>query len=77
MSKNLKLKKVIKRFVPKPISCFSGSSMFMNICERFPYPYEYVYFTCSYLGRIFGPGYASVRVLTSPSLSLSLSLSLL
>ena len=27
--------------------------MFMNICERFPYPYEYVYFTCSYLGRIF------------------------
>ena len=27
--------------------------MFMNVCERFPYPYEYVYFTCSYLGRIF------------------------
>ena len=27
--------------------------MFMNICERFPYPYEYVYFTCLYLGRIF------------------------
>ena len=27
--------------------------MFMNICERFPYPYEYVYFTYSYLGRIF------------------------
>ena len=25
----------------------------MNICERFPHPYEYVYFTCAYLGRIF------------------------
>ena len=25
----------------------------MNICERFPYPYECAYFTCSYLGRIF------------------------
>ena len=27
--------------------------MFMNISERFPYPYENVYFTCLYLGRIF------------------------
>ena len=27
--------------------------MFMNISDCFPYPYEYVYFTCSYLGRIF------------------------
>ena len=53
MSKSLKLKKVIKSFVPEPILCFSDSYMFMNLCERFPYPYEYVYFTCSYLGRIF------------------------
>ena len=35
------------------VSCFFFRiPMFMNICERFPYPYEYVYFTCSYLGRI-------------------------
>ena len=27
--------------------------MFLNICERFPYPYEYVYFSCSHLARIF------------------------
>ena len=27
--------------------------MFMKICERFPCPYEYVYFTYSYIGRIF------------------------
>ena len=26
--------------------------MFMNICEYFPYLYEYVYFTYSYLGPI-------------------------
>ncbi len=31
ISKNLKLKKVIKRFVPEPISCFSDSPMRMNI----------------------------------------------
>ena len=31
MSKNLKLKKVIKSFVPELISCFSDSYMFMNI----------------------------------------------
>ena len=53
MSKNLKLKKINKSFVPEPISCFSDSYMFMNICERFPYPNEHVYFTYSYLGRIF------------------------
>ena len=41
MSKNLKLKKVIKSFVPEPISCVF----------RIPY----VYFTYSYLGRILGP----------------------
>ena len=50
MSKNLKLKKVIKSLVPEPISCFSDSHMFMNICERFPYPYDFTY---SYLDRIF------------------------
>ena len=31
MTKNLKLKKVNKSFVPEPISCFSDSYMFMNI----------------------------------------------
>ena len=35
MSKNLKLKKVIKSFVPEPISCFSNSYMFMNIVNVF------------------------------------------
>ena len=35
MSKNLKLKKVIKSFVPELISCFSDSYRRMNICERF------------------------------------------
>ena len=60
MSKNLKLKRVIKSFVLEPkeslqvFRVFSDSYMFMNICERFPYLYEYVYFTYSYLGRIFG-----------------------
>ena len=33
--------------------------MSMNICERFPYLYEYVYFTCFYLGRMFLDGYAT------------------
>ena len=37
MSKNLKLKKVNKSFVPEPISCFSDSYMFIKICERFMY----------------------------------------
>ena len=36
--------------------------MFMNIYERFPYPYEYVYFTYSYLGRIFGREYVTQRL---------------
>ena len=49
MTKNLKLKKVNKSFVPEPISGFSNSYMRMNICERFPYLYDYVYFTYSYL----------------------------
>ena len=26
--------------------------MFMNICERFPYPYEYVYFIYPYHGYV-------------------------
>ena len=53
MSKDLKLKKVDKSFVPEPkesrqvFRVFSGSYMFMNICERFPYRYEYVYFSYS------------------------------
>ena len=44
MSKNLKLKKVNKSFVPEPISCFSDSYMCYELCERFLYPYEYAYF---------------------------------
>ena len=60
MPKNLKLKKVDKSFVPEPISCFSDSYMRMNICERFPYLYEYVYFTYSYLGRTFWRGYVTL-----------------
>ena len=58
MSKNLKLKKVNKSFVPEPISCFSDSYAYeYEHYERFPYPCEYVYFTCSYLSRIIGPIY--------------------
>ena len=58
MSKNLKLKKEIKSYEPElknrvVFRVFSDSYMFMNICERLPYPYEDVYFTCSYLCRIF------------------------
>ena len=60
MSKNLKLKKVNKSFVPEPKKRESSSvssvfqiPLFMNICERFPYPYEYVDIPCSYLGRKF------------------------
>ena len=50
MSKNLKLKKVIKSFVPEPIS-----SVF-----RIPiWLWTYVPFTCLYLGRIFGRGYVT------------------
>ena len=42
MPKNLKLKKVIKCFIPEPEVVFRAFRipMFMNICERFPYPYE-------------------------------------
>ena len=51
ISKNLKLKKVIKRFVPEPkkkiIKCFAYFGI------------PYVYFPYSYLGRIFGRGYAT------------------
>ena len=54
MSKNLKLKKVMKSFVPEPkerrqVFRVFRIPMFMDICERFPDPYEYVYFTYSYL----------------------------
>ena len=49
MSKNLKLEKVNKSFVTKPILCFSDFYMRMNICERFSYLYEYDYFKYSYL----------------------------
>ena len=35
MSKNLKLKRVIKSFIPEPISCFSDSYMRYEHCERF------------------------------------------
>ena len=52
MSKNLKLKKVIKNHVPEPILYFSNSYMFMNICERFPYLYEYGDFTYPYHGYV-------------------------
>ena len=63
MSKNLKLKKVIKSFVPEPRKSSSVSSdfgflyayehsVFMNICERFRYKYEYVYFTYPYHGYV-------------------------
>ena len=49
MSKNLKLKKVNKNFVPEPkesqvFRVFLDSYAY-ELCERFPYPDEYVYFT--------------------------------
>ena len=47
--KTFKLEKVNKIFLPEPISCFSDSYILMNICKCFPYLYEYVYFTYSYL----------------------------
>ena len=54
MSKNLKLKKVIKSFVPEP------KKKFVNVsCFWIPY----VYFTYSYLGRIFGRGYITLTAL--------------
>ena len=59
MSKNLKLKEVIKSFRAEPKQRVgSVSSVFGFLClwtfvNVFPYSYEYVYFTCLYLGRIF------------------------
>ena len=59
MSKNLKLKKVIESVVPEPkesrqsFSRVFGFLFAYEHCERLPYPYEYVCFTYSYLGRIF------------------------
>ena len=59
MSKHLKLKKVNKSFVPEPISSVFGFlyayehyEHSMNICERFPYLYEYVYFTYPFHGYV-------------------------
>ena len=46
ISKNLKLKKVNKSFVPEPISCFSDSYMRMNIMNIL---WTDVHFTDSYL----------------------------
>ena len=51
MSKNLKLTKVNKNFVPEPKESRQEFHVF-----RIPY----VYFTYSYLGRIFGREYAIV-----------------
>ena len=57
MSKNLKLKKVNKSFIPEPkesrqvFRVFFGFFCLWTFVKVFPYPYEYVYFTCSYLGR--------------------------
>ena len=57
MSKNLKLKKVVKSFVPEPISCFSFSYTRMNILWTLwtfsVSVWTYIYFTSSYLGRRF------------------------
>ena len=47
MSKNLKLKKVIKSFVPETKRVVRVSRIFRNSLWTFC-----VYFTCSYLGRI-------------------------
>ena len=45
MSKNLKLKKVIKSFVPKPILCFSDSLCLFHIFISWSYIFEPVYIT--------------------------------
>ena len=52
MLENLKLKKVIKSFVPKPILCFQ-----IPICiwTLWTFNEHHVYFTYSYLGRSRGP----------------------
>ena len=49
VSKNLKLKTVIKSFIPEPIS--SVFRIPMNMCKN---TYDFTY---SYLGRLFGPIY--------------------
>ena len=60
MSENLKLKKVNKSFVPEQKECrqvfrvFSDSYTRVDIVNVFSYLHEYIYFTYSYLGRIFG-----------------------
>ena len=48
VSINLKLKKVIKSFVPEPISCFSDSCAY----EHYEHSILWTFFTYSYLGRI-------------------------
>ena len=52
MSKNLKLKKVIKSFIPEPISCISGSPMYISRIHILVYIFGREYITgihkCSY-----------------------------
>ena len=55
MSKNLKLKKVNKSFVPEPISCFFG---FLWICVRT----LWTFYACEYLGRIFWREYITMTL---------------
>ena len=56
----MKVSYLNQKNVNKCFECFR-IPMFMNICERFPYPYEFVYFTYSYLGVLFfGRGYATL-----------------
>ena len=52
MSKNLKLKKVIKSFVPEPISCFSDSYVYEHLWT-FSVSVWICIYLYSYLGRIF------------------------
>ena len=49
MSKNLKLKKVNKSFVPEPVSCFSDSYMRMNIMNVLCMWISWSYFWWTYL----------------------------
>ena len=58
MSKNLKLKKVIKSFVLEPISCFSDSYMRMNILMNI----------CTFYILI--SGYVSERLLVDKNIGL-------
>ena len=58
MSKNLKLKKVIKSFVPEPISTVFGFLyMFMNIL------WSYVYFTYPYHGYVTQPDCLNIDII--------------